>query len=420
MTDAARATATAADAPSPVWPEAGYTHIPFALYDDPAIYARERERIFMGPVWNYLALECEIPEAGDYKATTVGDMPVVVVRARDGGINAFENRCAHRGAQLCLERFGNARAFTCVYHAWTYDEAGKLIGVAFEKGVKGGGGMPPSFNRGDHNLRTLRTATRAGLVFGTFDHNAPALDDYLGPEIGARIDRVLPKPAKVLGYNTQVLRNNWKLYAENVRDPYHASILHLFFTTFRVNRLTQKGGIIVSESGAHHVSYSMLDGEDADAEYRAAKLRADSDAFGLREPALLEGRDEFGDGITLQILSVFPGLVLQQIRNNLVVRQIVPTGPEGAEVVWTHYGFADDDAALTELRLRQANMVGPAGYVSMEDGAVGAFVQRALPGAGGRRSVLLMGGEDVGSQESRATETSIRGFWKMYRRLMDL
>ena len=70
--------------------------------------------------------------------------------------------------------------------------------------------MPPSFNRGDHNLRTLRTATGAGLVFGTFDHAAPALEDYLGPEICARMDRVLPKPVRVLGYNTQVLRNNWK------------------------------------------------------------------------------------------------------------------------------------------------------------------------------------------------------------------
>ena len=413
-------TRPAAPTPAPIWPDAGFTHIPFALYDDPAIYARERERIFMGPTWNYLALECEIPEAGDYKATVVGDMPVIVVRARDGGINAFENRCAHRGAQLCLERFGNARAFTCVYHAWSYDEAGRLIGVAFEKGVKGEGGMPPSFNRGDHNLRTLRTASRAGLVFGTFDHAAPALEDYLGPEICARMDRVLPKPVRVLGYNTQVLRNNWKLYAENVKDPYHASILHLFFTTFRVNRLTQKGGIIVSDSGAHHVSYSMLDGEDADAEYREAKLRADSDDFGLKEPALLEGRDEFGDGITLQILSVFPSLVLQQIRNNLVVRQIVPKGPESAEVIWTHYGFEDDDDALTELRLRQANMVGPAGYISMEDGAVGAFIQRALPGAKGRRSILLMGGEGVESQDSRATETSIRGFWKAWRSLMDL
>ncbi len=412
-------TPSSAAAPS-LWPDPGFTHIPYELYDDPEIYARERERIFMGPTWNYLALECEIPNPGDYKATTVGDVPVVVVRAKDGSVNAFENRCAHRGALLCLERFGNARAFTCVYHAWSYDQAGKLVGVAFEKGVKGAGGMPPSFKRGDHNLRTLKTATKAGLVFGTFDHAAPSLDDYLGPEIGGRLERVLGKPVKVLGYNTQVLRNNWKLYAENVKDPYHASILHLFFTTFKVNRLTQKGGILVDGSGAHHVSYSMIDGNSAEAEYRDAKLRSDSDEFGLKEPSLLDGRDEFGDGITLQILSVFPSLVLQQIRNSLVVRQIVPKGPDRSEVIWTHYGFDDDDGDLTDLRLRQANMVGPAGYISMEDGAVGAFVQRALPGTRGERSIVMMGGDGVESQASRATETSIRGFWKAYRSLMGL
>lgn len=409
---------------SAIWPEPGYTRIPYALYNDPDIYLAEREKIFMGPTWNYLALECEIPNPGDYKATTVGDVPVVVVRAKDGTINAFENRCAHRGALLCLEKFGNARAFTCVYHAWSYDQSGALTGVAFEKGVKGEGGMPPSFKREDHNLRTLKIATKASMVFGSFDPAVPPLDDYLGKEVCARIDRVLPRPAKVLGYNTQVLRNNWKLYAENVKDPYHASILHLFFTTFKVNRLTQKGGIIVDPSGAHHVSYSMIDGNDAgtdqsSAEYESAKLRSDSD-FGLKEPALLDGLDEFGDGITLQILSIFPSLVLQQIRNSLVVRQIVPKGPDKAEVIWTHYGFEEDEEELLQHRLRQANMVGPAGYISMEDGAVGAFIQRALPGAADDSSVMLMGGETAESQESRATETSIRGFWKAYRGLMDL
>lgn len=406
--------------PAAIWPEPGFTHVPYEIYSDPAVYERERARIFMGRSWNYLALECEIPAPGDYKTTTVGDVPVVVVRARDGSVNAFENRCAHRGALLCLEKFGNARAFTCVYHAWSYDEAGKLVGVAFEKGVQGEGGMPPSFKRSDHNLRTLRVASVAGLVFGTFDAETPPLEDYLGPDIVARIRRVLPRPVKVLGYHTQVLQNNWKLYAENVKDPYHASILHLFFTTFKVNRLTQKGGIILDESGAHHVSYSKIDGHDASEEYKDAKLRSDSDEFGLREPGLLQGRDELGDGITLQILSVFPSLVLQQIRNSLVVRQIVPKGPDRSEVVWTHYGFVDDDAELAAFRRRQANLVGPAGYISMEDGAIGAFVQRALPGTHGQRSIVLMGGEDVGSQSSRATETSIRGFWKAYRGLMDI
>ncbi len=66
------------------------------------------------------------------------------------------------------------------------------------------------------------------------------------------------------------------------------------------------------------------------------------------------------------------------------------------------------------------NLVGPAGYVSMEDGAVGGFVQRAIVAADGEASVVEMGGSDVGSQDTRATETSVRGFWKAYRNHMGL
>ena len=38
---------------------------------------------------------------------------------------------------------------------------------------------------------------------------------------------------EIIGRFTEVLPNNWKLYAENVRDTYHASLLHLFFATFQ-------------------------------------------------------------------------------------------------------------------------------------------------------------------------------------------
>ncbi|MDA1099211.1 MAG: Rieske 2Fe-2S domain-containing protein [Proteobacteria bacterium] len=406
------------------WPNNGLTRVPYALYDDQVVYERERERLFKGPTWNVLGLECEIPKPGDYKTSFLGDVPVVLVRGRDGTLKGFENRCAHRGALLCLERFGNAKAFTCVYHAWSYDHDGNLTGVAFQNGVKGQGGMPADFRRQDHGLRRLKVAALAGLVFGSFDAEVPPLEEYLGAEIVQRIRRVLPRPVKVLGYYTQTLRNNWKLYAENVRDPYHASILHLFFTTFRINRLSQKGGIIVDASGGHHVSYSMLDGKPdkngGDRDYDAAKLRADDASIGLKEPGLLAGRDEFGDGITLQILSVFPNLVIQQVRNSLVVRQIVPKGVDRTDIVWTNYGFVDDDEELAALRLMQSNFVGPAGYISMEDGAVGAFVQRALPGTAAETSVVMMGGDGATSQESRATETSVRGFWKAYRNAMDI
>jgi anthranilate 1,2-dioxygenase large subunit/terephthalate 1,2-dioxygenase oxygenase component alpha subunit len=403
-----------------IWPDAGLTRVPFAIYSDRAIYERERARLFMGATWNYLALEGEVPNPGDYKTTFVGDVPVVVVRDADGAINAFENRCAHRGALVCLERFGSAKAFTCVYHAWSYDLKGRLRGVAFQNGVNGAGGMPPEFRREEHGLRPLKVDRFAGLVFGSFDHGLRPVADYLGPEIAARVKRVLPRPVKVLGYFTQVLNNNWKLYVENVKDSYHASILHLFFTTFRINRLSQSGGIVVDESGGHHVSYSKVEQRGGDDDYEAAKLRSDTSGFGLLDPTLLSGRDEFGDAITLQILTIFPTLVLQQIQNCLAVRQVLPKGPDKMEIVWTYYGFADDNEALAGMRLKQCNMVGPAGYISMEDGAVGAFVQRALPGAGAERSIVMMGGHGAESQPTRATETSVRGFWKAYRALMDV
>ncbi|HEV2300092.1 MAG TPA: hypothetical protein VGR91_00855, partial [Stellaceae bacterium] len=81
-------------------------------------------------------------------------------------------------------------------------------------------------------------------------------------------------------------------------------------------------------------------------------------------------------------------------------------------------GFADDDAAMTERRLRQGNLVGPAGYISMEDGCVGGFVQRAIRHNDADSGVVMMGGYDAQPQPFRASEAAIRGFWKNYRALV--
>ena len=90
------------------WPRNDYSRVPFRLYHDESVYALEMERIFRGPVWNYLALEAEVPNPGDYRTTWIGDSPVVVTRAQDGAIHAFVNRCAHRGAQIVRRTHGNA------------------------------------------------------------------------------------------------------------------------------------------------------------------------------------------------------------------------------------------------------------------------------------------------------------------------
>jgi anthranilate 1,2-dioxygenase large subunit len=402
------------------WPREGVTRVPYPVYSREDVYAEERRRIFMGPVWNFLCLDAELPNPGDYRASFVGDVPVIVARDLDGSLHAFENRCAHRGALLCFKRGGHGREISCVYHNWTYDLRGNLTGVTFQRGINRKGGMPPDFKLADHGLRRLKVESFAGIVFGSFAEAMPPVERYLGPEIAGRVRRVMRKPVTVLGYNSQMLPNNWKVYVENNKDSYHASLLHAFFTTFRMNRLSQEGGIIVDDSGGHHVSYSKRATDRVSAEYDSASLRAKREDYRLADPSILDGKDEFGDGITLQILTVFPAFVVQQIQNSLAVRQIVPRGVGQTELLWTYLGYADDDEEMLMTRQKQSNLVGPGGYISMEDGAVGGFIQRALPGAEDDTSIIEMGGREVGSQDTRATETSVRGFWKVYRQLMDL
>lgn len=397
------------------------TRIPYALFQSPDIYKREQKRIFQGPNWNYLCLEIEVPKRGDFVSTFAGETPIIVTRAEDGYLYAFENRCSHRGALLALEDRGNTNEFTCVYHAWTHSLQGDLIGVAFKNGLNGQGGMNPDFCMAEHGPKRMRVALLHGLIFGSFSNDVPSIEEYIGEDVLRRVERVLKdRNLEIIGRFTQSIPNNWKLYFENVKDSYHASILHLFFTTFEINRLSQKGGIIVSKDGGNHVSFSAIDPSTASTtEYSDQKIRSDS-GFSLADPSFLSGKDESGDGVTLQILSVFPGFVLQQIQNSIAVRQILPVDTARTRLNWTYLGFADDDEKLRKMRLKQANLVGPAGYVSMEDGCVGGFVQRGIAGSEEKESVVEMGGVTADSSSSRVTEAAIRGFWKAYYREMAL
>jgi len=196
--------------------------------------------------------------------------------------------------------------------------------------------------------------------------------------------------------------------------------VHTFLATFRISRLTQGGGVLVSPDGGNHSSYTIAipEGKNATA-YKDQQIRTDQDGrFALADPSVLESVEEFGDHIQLQILSVFPGFILQQIYNCLAVRHVVPRGVDKMDLVWTYFGFADDTPEMNRRRLRQQNLVGPAGFISMEDGCVGGFVQRGTAAAPDHVSVVQMGGSTAESQETRATEASVRGFWKAYRHHM--
>jgi anthranilate 1,2-dioxygenase large subunit/terephthalate 1,2-dioxygenase oxygenase component alpha subunit len=402
------------------WPAEGITRVPLRVFADAALYEREQDAIFRGPTWSFLCLDSEIANPGDYVTTKVGHTSVIVVRHQDGGIRALVNKCVHKGSVLCYEAHGHRQRpnLVCPYHNWVYNFDGELTSVAFEKGVQGKGGMPEDFDKSKFRLATLRVASIRGLVFGTFSDEAPELVDYLGPVMVAHIERTLYGKVKILGRYSQVMHNNWKLYVENSRDNYHPSLLHAFFSTFKINRLSAEGGTLQDADSRHHITFTKRFTDAGDAVYDSGIIRAMRDDFGLKDPSLIDQWMEYPDQITNAIQSIFPGFVLHQIMNSLGVRQVVPLGVDRCELIWTVLGFEEDTPEQTLIRRKQSNLVGPAGYVSMEDGTIGAFVEKGIRGDLDDTAVIEMGGKGTGPMATRATETSVRGFWKFYRELM--
>jgi anthranilate 1,2-dioxygenase large subunit len=405
-----------------IWPTCDYSRVPYRLYHDPEVYAREQQRIFAGPTWNFLALEAEMPNPGDFRASRIGETPIVVDRDETGAVKAFVNRCAHRGAMVRRETAGNARHHICIYHQWCYGLDGRLTAIPFRRGIRGKGGLDAGFEMPAHGLRPVRVGIVDGLVFGTLADDAEPLTDYLGPPILAQLRRLFDRPVRVLGYNRQRIRGNWKLYAENTRDNYHASLLHEFLVTFGLDRSTQKGGVTMDARHRHNITWAEADSDSddvANAAYAEANVR--SNHLALQAADLVGFRHERADPLNLAVTSVFPGAVFVQISNSLAIRQIRPRGVDEVEVFQTMLGYADEPPEMTLHRLRQANLVGPAGLVSMEDGEAIEIAHRATRTDPERNSVIELGGAGVISdRDYRVTDVPLRGFWSYWAELLGI
>ncbi|MBP6019354.1 MAG: aromatic ring-hydroxylating dioxygenase subunit alpha [Burkholderiaceae bacterium] len=400
------------------WPEEGHTRIPAWVYTDPDIYKKEMEVFFAGDTWNYIGLECEVPEVGSYKRQWIGDRPVIMVRNEEGEINVIENRCAHKGAQICWQNTGTVKDFTCPYHQWNYDLDGNLQGIPFRRGALGKGGMPKDFDLKKFGIKRLRTVNRGGSIWATFSASAPSFETYCGEEVLAEIDHMLPgKKLKLLGYSRQLIPSNWKMYLENLKDPYHATLLHSFYITFGLWRADSKSECIPTGGGAHSVMVSHNEGKKkTDATAEMSRFRDD---LHIHDLETVTPRAEFNRG-RVGGAWVFPAAQFGIQANSLKSRHVIPRGPNSHELVFTYYGYEDDDEEMTRLRLKHANLLGPAGFVSMDDSEMLKQVQTGISGYPDSVSVVEMGGRDTEPADYMVSEVLIRAFYQFYRGAMGL
>ena len=405
-----------------VWPTEGLTRIPDWVYTDQTIYEREVEKIFHGRTWNYVALECEVPNPGDFIRSNVGPTPVVVVRAADCSINVFENRCSHRAAEFCRELSGNTKEFVCPYHQWSYDLHGNLAGIPFRRGVNGKGGMPADFNAAQHGLRRLNVTSHSGVVFASYVQDMEPLQDYLGPEVLKEFEATFDgRKPRLLGYYRHTLPGNWKLYHENLKDPYHATLLHTFLVTFGLLVAGNRSLMLADATGRHGVMASAKSERKSISSDAKKDMRAYRDGMTLAEPRFMDFIEEFDSPWSVTMATIWPNLIIQREMNTLGVRQIVPTGPHEFIMKWTMFGFEGDDDEMTRHRLRQGNLMGPAGFLGLEDNEAIKFVQDGMRHVPGRQHLVKLDpAVAAGTSDSLISEASIRAMYRHWRAEMGL
>lgn len=198
---------------------------PVENYSDPELFQAELELLFKR-IPLPLALSCELPGKNTYKATTAVGVPVVITRDAKGEVHAMLNVCRHRGAIVCGEGTGSARALSCPYHAWTYGLDGELRGIYGESTFG-------EFDKADRGLVRLPCVEAAGLVFVCLTPGLEIdIDSWLGdfrPVLEAlKLDechhfstRMMPGP-------------NWKVVIEGYLEGYHFASLHPN-TVFKTN-----------------------------------------------------------------------------------------------------------------------------------------------------------------------------------------
>lgn len=403
------------------------------IFSNASIYELELERIF-ARCWLFLTHEGQIPKAGDYVRTMMGEDEVIVVRQRDGTIKAFINACRHRNAQLCTAEAGNARNFICNYHGWGYSIDGKLNHIPLEKELYKG-----RLDKCTLGLREVPLVEEFhGFVYGCFDPLAPSLLEYLGEmawyleawmEASGGVELVGP-PSR------SFLKCNWKIPSENFcADAYHVGWTHgaaLKALGAKPHRVGNKqlpadgAGIQVTTRHGHGLGIVFDPGSAT-----LGPVAAEIEAWQARKRAqvverLGEKRARFyGYHINS---TIFPNNSYLWGTNTFKVWN--PRGPDGVEVLtWTIVEKDMPNEMKEKIATAMNRLFGTAGMLEADDAdnmeSISLLNRGYMTRQGHSNSQMAMGEEREDSEmpgvvsDCALGELGYRGFYRFYQELLD-
>lgn len=403
------------------------------VFTDPDLYRVELERVF-GRSWLFLAHDTQIPRAGDYVTTFMGEDPVLVIRQSDGSVKAFLNACAHRGPLLCAAEEGRAKTFTCPYHGWVYGADGRLLDIRPE----GEAGFGDTLDKSRWGLRAIRLESYKGLHFGNFDSAAPNLRDFLGGSTWYLDILFEPLPSGVEfvgGTMRQRLKCNWKIAAENIfADTYHVFAAHAVAAGVC---LGDKSGMSVGIEGG-------AGSNDMSATVSGHGWNANFDGHGsfvlFREPEkwfayVDRQRPRYAQHLGQERAAfigssinggVFPNFLFVP---GFTYRQVHPKGPNECEIwMWTVVDRELPEELKQEMVRFNARMLGTSGMFESDDCANMERVGMTVAGTLGSRQwsnyAMRKGNEKrhplfPGLVDRRMSDNCFRGFYRRWAEFMN-
>lgn len=362
------------------------------IFSSEEIYQRELTEIF-GKCWLPLGHESQLPRPGSFFTSFMGEDAVIVSRGRDGRIHVHLNACSHRGTKVCLEDSGTAKTFTCPYHAWTFANDGRLVGVAFEEQYY----KDPPLDKSKLGLTPVaKVDTIHGMIFATFDPNAVPLRESLGgmvPFLDAIFNRreggmeVVGQPVKWR------IPTNWKIYQDNFAgDEYHIGFTHgSSLEAIRFNDEQFLASLIHAYTEGGHGFSAIFEPPNGSRDpYLPLNQPVEAFSPETREymQSCMAEAEERVSAIHLRCQlaagTVFPNWSLLPIFHTF--RVCHPKGPNEIEL-WS-YTFVDRDAPVQvkrELSAYYNFSFGPAGIVEQDDGAIWESIARTAQGTQGSR-----------------------------------
>lgn len=413
-------------------PDSGVFRVHRSAMTSPEILEEERKRIF-DRCWLYVGHETEVEKAGEFRRRNVAGRPLILIRGNDAKVRVLYNTCSHRGATLCNEDAGQANAFTCIYHAWRFNNKGELVGVPDEKGYGEG------FDKAALSLRAPpRVEQYRGLYFVNFDADAESLESYLA-SVRELIDLSLDS-AEVLGGWRIVrgaarysLKANWKILVENSYDGYHLPSVHQTYMDYLMWRQRNAGVENPSPTGS--------DARDATSLTRTRSFAARNGHGGMlhraqgraiANPSPLWSEDttkevlrvkaellkRFGEARGRQMtevsrhIGIFPNLIFQDTQTGFRFRQIWPVRPDLIDVLqWDLVPRNEREDVLAARMEYSLAFLGPGGLATPDDAEALESCQRGFAAREVEWSDISRG---MKREPQMNDELQMRSFWRQW------